>query len=617
MSRVRRLKLVLWALTGLAAAVAAARFLFGLGATTNLSDAFPWGFWIGFDVMGGVALAAGGFVLTAAVYIFRLEGFHSLVRPAVLTALLGYLAVVAGLLFDLGLPWNIWHMIVFWNPHSPLFEVGWCVMLYLTVLTLEFFPVLAEDFSRLARVRRVLERARIPLVIAGIGLSTLHQSSLGSLFLITPYQLHPLWYSPLLPVLFLVSAIGLGTMMATFESHFTAWLYDRRPETGTLASLGGAARWILLFYAALRLSDLAVRGQLRWAWLAGWHSVLFWLELGLMALAPAALLFIPAVRASRAGQFTAAVIGVAGVVLNRIDVGGLAHAGRTGPWYLPSWTEIAASAGVVSAAALAFLFMVERFQVWEERPRDPEADPLQPPSLHPVGATWLGPPAVAGRTLYSLSFVLAAAVGLALLDPARAAGHGVQPAPVERARGGEVLWVDGNRDGYGTAFPHEAHQQREGGKASCVLCHHMNLPGDRHSGCYECHRDMYVASDAFRHDWHASPNGGRLSCRQCHRLGEPRSAASAQSCTACHKDLTPAGAVIKVRQYQAPGYADVMHRLCTPCHARRAEAVAKPDLARCATCHRERFVPPERRLAQTGEPGLVGKRLLLPPAEKR
>ena len=160
--------------------------------------------------MGGVALAAGGFTMTAIVYIFQLERFHPIVRPAVLTAFLGYIAVVAGLMFDLGLPWNIWHMIVFWNPHSPLFEVGWCVMLYLTVLTLEFLPVPAERFSSLARLRAVLLKFRIPLVIAGIALSTLHQSSLGSLFLIMPYRLHPLWYSPLLPVLFFVSAVGLG-----------------------------------------------------------------------------------------------------------------------------------------------------------------------------------------------------------------------------------------------------------------------------------------------------------------------------------------------------------------------------------------------------------------------
>ncbi|MBU1651106.1 polysulfide reductase NrfD, partial [bacterium] len=200
MSRVQNFKLILWIIIGLGAAVATARFMFGLGATTNLSDAVPWGLWIGFDVMSGVALAAGGFVLTATVYIFKLERYHAIVKPAVLTAFLGYIAVAVGLLFDLGLPWNIWHLIIFWNPHSPLFEVGWCVMLYLTVLLLEFFPVPAAEFSKLAKLRDFLLKLRLPLVIAGIALSTLHQSSLGSLFLIMPYNVHPLWYSPIMPV---------------------------------------------------------------------------------------------------------------------------------------------------------------------------------------------------------------------------------------------------------------------------------------------------------------------------------------------------------------------------------------------------------------------------------
>lgn len=184
MDRVRKLKFVLWSIFGLAAAVGLVRFIKGLGSTTNLTDSYAWGFWIGFDVMGGVALAAGGFVVTMMVYIFKREEFHPFAKPAVLTAFLGYIAVVLGLLFDLGLPWNIWHMIIFWNPHSPLFEVGWCVMLYLTVLLLEFSPVPLEPFSAYAKIRAFLIKFRLMFVILGIGLSTLHQSSLGSLFLI-------------------------------------------------------------------------------------------------------------------------------------------------------------------------------------------------------------------------------------------------------------------------------------------------------------------------------------------------------------------------------------------------------------------------------------------------
>ena len=613
MNRVYKLKFILWLVIGLAAAVAAARFTRGLGASTNLSDATPWGLWVGFDVMGGVALAGGGFIMTAAVYIFRIERLHEVVRPAVLTAFLGYAAVAVGLLFDLGLPWNIWHMIVFWNPHSPLFEVGWCVMLYLTVLTLEFFPVPAEEFSALAKVRRVLLKGRLPLVIAGIGLSTLHQSSLGSLFLIMPFRLHPLWYSPLLPLLFLVSAIALGMMMVIFESHLTAWLYRRKPETAALAPLGSAARWVLLLYVLMRFVDLAVRGQIRYVTSASLHTAQFWFEISTMALVPAILFSIPSLRRTRGGQWTAAGLGVFGIVLNRIDVGGLAHLSRGNQIYLPSWTEVAISAGVVAGATLVFLFMVEHFRVWEPRPADPLADPLKLPEFDNVGMTWLGIPSIAGRTVYSLGFIFAAAIGFALLAPQPAASRGIDAQPVQRARGGETLWIDGNLNGFGVSFPHQQIVKRLGGDASCVKCHHMNLPRDRTSGCYECHRDMYLTTDAFRHDWHASPGGAKLACGACHNPAQPRTAASAKPCTGCHKDLVPAGAAIQVKHYRAPGYVPAMHQLCVGCHTELAKQENKPDFARCATCHKER-----RGITDTGDLAQpeMGRGILLPAITK-
>jgi Ni/Fe-hydrogenase subunit HybB-like protein len=589
MNRARRLKLILWAVVGLAAAVGTTRMLVGLGTTTHLSDATPWGLWIGFDVMAGVALASGGFIITASVYIFKLERFHDIVRPAVLTAFLGYVAVVVGLLFDLGLPWNIWHMIVFWNPRSPLFEVGWCVMLYLTVLALEFFPVPAEEFGALAKVRRVLLKWRLPLVITGIGLSTLHQSSLGSLFLAMPYHVHPLWYSPWLPVLFLVSAIALGLQMVILESHFTAYVYQRKPETQVLEGLATPARWILVIYLVLRFGDLAARGELARLGAGEWQVVMFWIEVTLMGVLPIALLSIPRVRRSRAGQWTVAAIGVFGVVLNRVNVGGLVHTGRGEALYFPAWTEITISAGILAAAVLAFLFCVERFAIWHERPADPDADPLKLPEFDKVGTTWLGVPAVADRTVYSMAFIVTAAIGFALLPSAATAGsRGVDPMPARGARGGDVLWIDGNLDGNGVAFPHAAHEEREGGKASCVRCHHMNLPRDQASGCFECHRDMWRPSDAFGHERHASPTGGRLPCVTCHAPDTPRSGSTAKPCTTCHKDLIPAGASIQVRNYLAVGYVEAMHGLCITCHTRMMASRKKPDLARCATCHRER-----------------------------
>ncbi|HEY7514295.1 MAG TPA: NrfD/PsrC family molybdoenzyme membrane anchor subunit, partial [Vicinamibacteria bacterium] len=192
---------VLYLLLALGAAVVAVRFTRGLGAVTNLSDRFPWGLWVGFDVLCGVGLAAGGFAITTAVYVFNLKRYKPIVRPTVLTAFLGYLLVVTALLFDLGRPWNIWHPLVMWNPRSVMFEVSWCVMLYLTVLALEFSGMV---FERMGWTRALVaqQAATLPLVVAGAVLSTLHQSSLGSFYLIMPSKLHPLWYTPWLPMLF-------------------------------------------------------------------------------------------------------------------------------------------------------------------------------------------------------------------------------------------------------------------------------------------------------------------------------------------------------------------------------------------------------------------------------
>jgi Ni/Fe-hydrogenase subunit HybB-like protein len=615
MERVGRLKLILWMLVGLASAVATARFLFGLGATTHLSDATPWGLWVGFDVMGGVALAAGGFVVTATVYIFNLKRFHSIVRPAVLTAFLGYVAVVVGLLFDLGLPWNIWHMIIFWNPHSPLFEVGWCVMLYLSVLTLEFFPVPAEDFSALARVRRFLIKLRIPLVILGIALSTLHQSSLGSLFLIMPYRLYPLWYSPILPLLFFVSAVGLGLMMVIFESHFTAYLYRRKPETSLMSALGAAARWVLIVYLALRFGDLAARSQLHYLAGGGWLTGLFWVEIALLALIPLALLSAPQFRLQGNWQWATAAIGVFGVVLDRIDVGGLADLSRGNRLYLPAWTEFAVSLGIVAAAMLVFLFMVERFKVWEKRPADPNADPRKLPEFNQVDFTWLGTPTIAGRVKYSLAFVVAAAMGFSFLSNPRAASLGTVPTPVHKARGGEVLYLDADLTGYGVTFYHQREIDRNGGQKSCVLCHHMNMPRDKNSGCYECHRDMYLPSDAFRHNWHASPSGANLACVQCHVRGRTRNAANVKPCEDCHKDLIPVGATVKIKTYVAPAYVDAMHQLCIGCHAQVARQQNKPQVARCAECHKGKLDFSDAQNLLYQRRALEGRLVVLPPSK--
>ena len=465
MNRLQNTKFVLWLIVGFAAAVGLNRFIFGLGATTNLNDSTPWGLWIGVDVMGGVALAAGGFVMTAIFYIMRREEFHPLVKPAVLTAFLGYLAVILGLTFDLGLPWNLWNMFVHWNLHSPLFEVGWCVILYTTVLLLEFSPVPLEKFSRYAKIRNFLLKFRFVFVLLGIMLSTLHQSSLGSLFLIMPFKLHPLWYSNILPVQFFLSAIALGLMMVAFESLVSHWLYRREPETNLVAKLGKAVVWVLGIYFIVKISDLAVTGKLGLIFSGTWESNLFIIEILISTLIPMMIFAVPRLREKNSYQWFGSTMVVLGMVFNRVNVGGITMLSATGDSYFPSWMEISITLGVISVAALVFLFVIEHFNIWEIQPKDPQSLPETPPSFDYSSRVWLGTPDIASLTKYSLAFVISFAIGMALMPEQKIFGKGIDIVKVSRASGRDTLLINGNRDNYFVSFPHKDHIKRIGDRS--------------------------------------------------------------------------------------------------------------------------------------------------------
>ena len=255
-SRLKFWPTIFWVLVGLGLFSMVVRFTQGLGGATNLTDEFPWGLWIGFDVLCGVGLAAGGFVVAASVHIFNLHQYRSILRPAIVTAFLGYVLVIVGLMFDLGRPWNIWHPIVlYWNPHSVMFEVGWCVILYTTVLALEFSPMVFERLD-LKRPQKILHAVTIPLVIIGVLLSSLHQSSLGSLYLIVPNKLYPLWYSSNLPYLFFVTAVAVGPAMVTIESFFSSRTFRREIELPILSKLGKVTAASLAVYLVLKIEDI-------------------------------------------------------------------------------------------------------------------------------------------------------------------------------------------------------------------------------------------------------------------------------------------------------------------------------------------------------------------------
>src|SRR6266542_1971078 len=242
------------------------RFFHGLGAATNLSDRFPWGLWVGFDILCGVALAAGGFTVSSIVYIFHLERFRPIVRPAILTAFLGYMLVIGALMFDLGRPYRVWHPLVMWNPHSVMFEVGWCVTLYSTVLALEFSPIVFERF-KMKRVLKVLRFVMPPLVLLGVLLSTLHQSSLGSFYLIVPTKLYPLWYTPFLPVFFFIFAICVGMAMTIFESWHSSRAFHRELHHSLMSHMGRILSVAVAIYLVLRGVDMRHREVFDLLWI--------------------------------------------------------------------------------------------------------------------------------------------------------------------------------------------------------------------------------------------------------------------------------------------------------------------------------------------------------------
>ena len=339
------------------------RFTGGLGASTNLSDQFPWGLWIGFDVLCGVGLAAGGFTMAATVHLFNIRRMKSVARPAILTAFLGYLLVVFALFFDLGQPWRIWHPLIMWNPHSVMFEVGWCVTLYTTVLAMEFSPIVFERL-RWNWALRVVQAVMVPLVVMGVILSFLHQSSLGSLFLIVPNKLHALWYSPALPLLFLLSAIGTGCAMVIFEAFLSRRGLGHRLDMPILVDLGRVALVVLVVYGLLRFLDMRDRHAFAAFDLAQIEGRMFLLEIVLGLLAPILVLAVPRWRQSERGLFLGATLIILGFVLNRLNVSITGMTRAMGVDYFPHWMEIAVTMAVVAAGFFLFRLAVKNLPVF-------------------------------------------------------------------------------------------------------------------------------------------------------------------------------------------------------------------------------------------------------------
>ncbi len=384
------------------------RLIFGLGAATNLTNQYPWGIWIAIDVASGVALAAGGFTTAAVADIFHRERYHALVRPALLTAMLGYTIVVVGLLADLGRYYNVWHPMIptMWQGNSVLFEVGMCVMIYLTVLYIEFLPIVVERFKGrvnlpgiLSRLNslfeslldigdRYLTRFVSLFIIAGVVLSCLHQSSLGTLMLVAPTKMHPIWNSPISPILFLLSAICVGFPMVIFESILASRSFRRPPEMELLGPLSRYIPLLLGAYLAVRIGDLTIREVWPYVFENSLTSLAFFIEILIGVILPLLLLSQKRIRNSVHWLLTSVTLVILGIVINRINVFLVAYkplyADST---YFPSIIEIAVTVGLISVLVLIYRFFVTTFPVLPKPTEHPGLvrSSAEPPVAHIKG----------------------------------------------------------------------------------------------------------------------------------------------------------------------------------------------------------------------------------------
>ena len=348
-----------------------ARFALGFKAATNLTDPQPWGLWVGLGTLCGVGLSAGGFAIAASVYLLGFERYRPILRTSVLISFLGYCTVCIGMMYELGLPWRIWHPIVMWNRHSVLFEVSWCVMLYTTVLALEFSPALVEKIP-FVRLRELYLRWHhsilIALVLAGTLLSSMHQSFLGGLYLITKGRLDPLWYTPYLTTMFYLSAIPAGLAVTIMAIYLCVRSLNARVDMNILSDVSRVIGPLLLIYGVFRAVDLINRDALRYLWMWREATLLFWLEIALLVIVPLVLLNMKGVRENPQYLYWTCAVIVMGFMANRLNVSVTALQTSSAAYYVPKWTEFAATFATIAAAVVAFRYAVIYLDILPKNP---------------------------------------------------------------------------------------------------------------------------------------------------------------------------------------------------------------------------------------------------------
>jgi Ni/Fe-hydrogenase subunit HybB-like protein len=344
------------------------RLVNGLGAVTNLNDRFPWGLWIGVDVLGGVAMAAGGFLIAGAVYLFNWKKYKPIVRPAILNAFFGYLLAATAIMFDIGMPWRIWHPVVMWQIHSIMWVVAIHVVLYTATLATESSPMFFEKF-KMESARKFVKLIMIPVVIFGVLLSVLHQSSLGAVYLIAPGKLSSLWYNSQLPSLFLISAVMMGLAMVSFETILSSRAFNHKPNMGILSGLARGCLIATIIYFIGKLYFLATGPGIGAAFAGTMEANMFLLEMAVGVAVPLVMLLMKNVRENINSIFFVNIMVISGILLNRLNVaifGVYRDQSATGFSYFPSWMEIVVTLAFISMAVVGFKLASKYLRLFPE-----------------------------------------------------------------------------------------------------------------------------------------------------------------------------------------------------------------------------------------------------------
>ena len=365
-----RIRLTWWDLTLLAVmavgvVLAVVRYAGGIATVANINNAYPWGWWVGYGIMTMIAVGGVGFTITLLVEVFGVHRFHPLLRPAVLMALLCYSGAIIMLMVELGRPWMVWMILVSWAPTAALYEVGWCAFLYLSVLAFEFAQVPLEELGW-GRVLRITRMIYMPLMLLGVTLSHLHQSSLGTLMTLIPHKIDVLWWSEQLPLLYLFSAMMAGPALTILEYLAAARWLGFEPRMEMLASLARIEAWLVGLFLAFQVGDLVSRGAVGAALSGGWLALSFWVEVGLGLLLPFVLLILPEVRQSRGGLAMASALVLFGLLLHRLNVTVIGLRVRHWETYIPSLGEIGITLGITAGAMFVFGVLVRILPIHEE-----------------------------------------------------------------------------------------------------------------------------------------------------------------------------------------------------------------------------------------------------------